>query len=188
LFSCTFSEPDWQAVPAFILSYFLVPTLFGLSSASCAQALLVGGARRQQQFHGFERIHFLLHVCLAHVQLQDPGVHHCSAPGHSAPTPIRVRDSMILALYIPHGPWKPVRADFARTSNPSPSLNKIKRDHFLVHREHHLCDSMSKRAEAPSMVMSPDLMAGNCLSVLQVSLAGRVACLTPHLPITRSRH
>jgi hypothetical protein len=50
-------------------------------------------------------------VCLAHVQLQDPGVHHCSAPGHSAPTPIRVRDSMILALYIPHGPWKPVRAD-----------------------------------------------------------------------------
>jgi hypothetical protein len=50
-----------------------------------------------------------------------------------------------------------------------------------------LCDSMSKRAEAPSMVMSPDLMAGNCLSVLQVSLAGRVACLTPHLPITRGR-
>jgi hypothetical protein len=37
------------------------------------------------------------------------------------------------------------------------------------------------------MVMSPDLMAGNCLSVLQVSLAGRVACLTPHLPITRGR-
>ena len=35
------------------------------------------------------------------------------------------------------------------------------------------------------MVMSPGLMAGNCLSVLQVSLAGRVACLTLHLPISR---
>ena len=31
-----------------------------------------------------------------------------------------------------------------------------------------VCDSMSKRAEAPSMVMSSDFMAGNCLSVIQV--------------------
>ena len=34
----------------------------------------------------------------------------------------------------------------------------------------------TRGAEAPVKVMSPDFMAGNCLSALQVSLAGRVAC------------
>ena len=34
----------------------------------------------------------------------------------------------------------------------------------------------TRGAEAPVKVMSPDFMAGNCLSALQVSLVGRVAC------------
>ena len=66
-----------------------------------------------------------------------------------------------------------------------------RRGHFWCLRTPLCDDTMPKRArgaEAPSRyVMSPEFMAGNCLSALQVPPAVRVACLTPHLPISRGR-
>jgi hypothetical protein len=113
------------------------------------------------------------------------GANHRGHLGGACTRAVRSPGISALRASPPAGPEAPRRATSGQTRAHEPkrvanALGQHARTENAPLAMAHAADlcipKRTRGAEAPVKVMSPDFMAGNCLSALQVSLVGRVAC------------